>query len=126
MYNGYYLKVQGLIMNNPAPLREGFKVYPRLIQTADSGRVASGKLVLKVLEHTPAKVEVEFPVMTPEQFRAYYTAINSSMFLSVEFYDQANDNYTTRTMYHSDIIYTPVKWGGQEMIKMDKISFIEH
>ena len=48
------------------------------------------------------------------------------MYLQVEFYDETTDSYTTRTMYHTDLIYTPIKYQGREMIKFERFSLIEH
>ena len=106
--------------------REGFKVSPKLVQVTDAGRVASGKLIIKELPHKPAKLEIQFPVMTEEQYRKYYNIISSSMYLQVEFYDETTDSYTTRTMYHTDLTYTPIKYQGREMIRFEQFSLIEH
>ena len=61
-----------------------------------------------------------------KQFRKYYEIISSSMYLQVEFYDETTDSYTTRTMYHTDLIYTPIKYQGREMIRFEQFSLIEH
>ena len=125
-FKGYYIKIGNCKFDNPAIQREGFHLLPRIEQVTDSGAVASGKLIIKVLPHKPAKMEVTFPIMTEEQYRNYYNVISSSMYLQVEYYDESVDKYKTATCYHTDIGYTPVKYNGKEMIQMDKISFIEH
>lgn len=116
---------QKFVFNNPAPKREGFKVLPKLEQVTDEQRVASGKLVIKVLPHKPSKLEVTFPIMTEQQYRAYFNAIDG-MYLDLEFYNENTDSYKRGTFYHTDISYTPVKYGGEEMIQFDTIKFIEH
>lgn len=125
-YKGYYLKINGNIFNDPAIAREGLKVLPKLIQVTDAGRVASGKLIIKELPHKPAKLEITFPIMTPKQFQTYYSILSSSMYLSVEYYDQGEDTYYTKTMYHTDLSYRPVKYQGEEMIIFDTFNLIEH
>lgn len=125
-FRGYYLKINGNTFTNPAIAREGLKVLPKLVQVTDAGRVASGKLIIKELPHKPAKLEITFPIMTPEQFQVYYSILSSSMYLNVEYYDQAEDRYQTRTMYHTDISYSPIKYEGREMIMFDTIKLIEH
>ena len=125
-FKGYYMKINNCTFNDPPMSREGFKVSPKLVQVTDAGRVASGKLIIKELPHKPAKLEIQFPVMTEEQFRKYYGIISSSMYLQVEFYDETTDSYTTRTMYHTDLTYTPIKYEGREMIRFEQFSLIEH
>lgn len=124
-FNGYYMKIGNCRFQNPAISREGFKVLPKLVMVTDEQRVASGKLILKELPHKPVKLDVTFPVMTPEQFRTYFNAIDS-MTLNIEFYDDSTDSYRTGVFYHTDIQYLPVIYGGQRMIKLENIKFIEY
>ena len=125
-FKGYYFKINDCTFNDPPMAREEYKVSSKLIQVTDAGRVASGKLIIKELPHKPAKLEIQFPVMTEEQFRTYFNVLSSSMYLQVEFYDETTDSYTTRTMYHTDLVYTPVKYEGREMIRFEQFSLIEH
>lgn len=124
-FRGYYFKIGNCNFTSPSPRRDGFEVQPHLVQVTDAGRVASGKLVIKELPHRPTKLIIQFPVMTPEQFRTYYAVLNN-MYLTVEYYNEANDSYETGTMYHSDIKYKPVIYQGQKMIQMEQFSLIEH
>lgn len=125
-FKGYYIKIGNCQFDNPAIAREGFKVLPKLEQVTDAGRVASGKLIIKPLPHKPSKLEVTFPIMTPEQYQTYFNVISASMYLNLEFYDDSIDNYRTGTFYHTDIKHTPIIMGGRRMIIMDSINFIEH
>lgn len=125
-FKGYYFKINDCTFNNPPMAREGYKVSPKLEQVTNVGRVASGKLIIKELLHKPAKLEIQFPIMTEEQFRTYFSVLSSSMYLQVEFYDETSDSYTTRTMYHTDLTYTPIKYQGMEMIRFEQFSLIEH
>ena len=99
---------------------------PHLVQTSDSGVLASGELSIKVLPHTRTKIQMQLPILTPEQYQYYYSVIMSSMYLPVEYYNQGIDQYETGTFYHNDMQYKPIKWKGQEMIDMQEIHFIEH
>ena len=130
-FKGYYMKCNNCTFQNPSPLREAWKFAPNLVQAADASTVASGKLTIKVLPHKRSKIWCEFPVMTPEQFRVYWEALKGNesgkgMYLSVEVYDDANDRYVTDTYYHTDLVYTPVYYGGKRMIKMDSFELIGH
>ena len=130
-FNGYYFKIGNCYFNNPLPAKDGYKVLPHLRQTADSGVLASGRLEIKVLPHSRTKIEVQFPIMTPEQFRVYYNAImngdgEQGMYLTMEYYNDGIDQYETGTFYHKDLSYQPAYYSGQRMIQMDEIHFIEH
>lgn len=131
-FKGYYLKIGECDFTSPAIKREGFKILPKLVQVTDEQRVASGKLVIKVLPHKPTKIEITFPIMTPEQYRYYKQAFRGEltdepeMYLRVEYYDEDEDKYEKGTFYHTDISYQPIIYGGQRMIQMDTIKLIEH
>lgn len=131
-FKGYYLKIGECDFTTPAIKREGFKILPKLVQVTDEQRVASGKLVIKVLPHKPTKIEITFPIMTPEQYRYYKQAFRGEltnepeMYLKVKYYDEDEDKYETGTFYHTDISYQPIIYSGQRMIQMDTIKLIEH
>ena len=98
-FKGYYLKIGECNFTNPAIKREGFTILPKLVQVTDEQRVASGKLVIKVLPHKPTKIEITFPIMTPEQYRYYKKAFRGEltsepeMYLTAEYYDEDDDEY---------------------------------
>ena len=124
-FKGYYFKIGDCNFTSPSPKRDGFEVQPHLVQVTDAGRVASGKLIIKELPHRVTKLNIQFPIMTPGQFKKYYSALDN-MYLTVEYYNQAKDKYETATMYHNDLIYKPIKYRGQEMIDFQEFSLIEH
>ena len=121
----YYFKIGDCKFNSPLPLREGFEVMPDIVQVTDAGRLASGKLIIKELPHRPTKINIQFPIMTQEEFRIYYGVLDN-MYLSVEYYNEAKGIYETRTMYHTDLIYTPITYNGKMMINFKQFSLIEH
>ena len=125
-FRGYYVKIGNCDFTNPAPKREGLLIMPHLVQTADSGVLASGKLDIKVLPHTRTKIQMQFPIMTMAQYMTYYSVIMASMYLTVEYYNEGIDAYETGTFYHNDMQYKPIKYNGQEMIEMQEIHLIEH
>lgn len=125
-FRGYYVKIGNCTFTDPAIKREGLLIMPHLEQTADSGVLASGKLSIKVLPHKRTKIQMQFPVMTKEQYQRYYAVIMSSMYLPVEYYNEGIDAYETGIFYHNDMQYKPVKYKGQEMIEMQEIHLIEH
>ena len=125
-YAGYYVKIGNCNFTNPAPKRDGLLIQPHLVQTADSGVLASGKLEIKVLPHTRTKIQMQFPVMTKEQYQTYYSVIMQSMYLEVEYYNEGIDTYETGIFYHNDMQYKPIIYNGQHMIDMQEIHLIEH
>lgn len=124
-FNNYYLKIDGCTFNSPAMRREGYEVQPHLVQVTDAGRAASGKLIIKELPHRPTKINIQFPIMTPEQFRTYYNVLDD-MYLEVEYYNEASDTYETGTFYHTDLTYKPIIYEGRRMILFNQFSLIEH
>jgi len=130
-FNGYYMKIGNCNFTNPSPLKDKWKFAPKLVQVGKSEVLASGKLSTKVLPHDRSKIWVEFPPMTPEQFRTYWRALHSDsgkhgMYLTVQAYDDTTDSYITDTYYHTDFEYSPVNLGGQRMIKMESFELIGH
>lgn len=131
-FRGYYIKIGDCTFSSPAIKREGYKCTPRIVMVTGEERVASGKLIIKPLEHRPTKLSITFPVMTPEQYRYYCKAFRGKltnepeMYLTVEYYDDEEDAYYVGTFYHTDIKETPVIYNGQRMILMDTISLTEH
>ena len=125
-FRGYYVKIGDCDFTNPSPKREGLLIMPHLVQTADSGVLASGKLDIKVLPHTRTKIQMQFPLMTMAQYMTYYSVIMASMALTVEYYNEGIDTYETGMFYHNDMQYKPIKFSGQEMIEMQEIHLIEH
>lgn len=130
-FKGYYIKCNGCTFQDPAISREGYEFFPYLIQVADSGQVASGKLTIKVLPHIRRKINLTFPPMTPEQFRVYSNALRfkengKGMYLTIEAYDDDSDTYITDTYYHNDIGYKPVFLDGKRMLQVNSFSLIGH
>lgn len=125
-FRGYYVKIGNCTFTDPAIKREGLLIMPHLVQTDDSGVVASGRLEIKVLPHPRTKIQMQFPVMTKPQFERYYAVIMQSMYLQVEYYNEGIDAYETGTFYHTDMQYKPVIWNGEHMIDMQEIHLIEH
>lgn len=130
-FAGYYFKIGDCNFTSPSPLRDKYKFAPNLILVADATSVASGKLSIKVLPHTRKKIWVEFPPLTPSQFRVYWKALKGSesgpgMYLSVEAFDESTNAYITDTYYHNDLIYRPITLQGQRMIILEPFELIGH
>ena len=125
-FRGYYVKIGNCTFTDPSPKRDGLLIMPHLVQTADSGVLASGKLDIKVLPHTRTKIQMQFPVMTKAQYEAYYAVIMASMALEVEYYNEGIDEYETGIFYHNDMKYKPIIFRGERMINMQEIHFVEH
>ena len=127
----YYVKIGDCKFQNPSIKRESFKFAPALVQVTDAGVLASGKLQIKVLPHTRAKIWMGFPPMTPSQFRTYWNALlgdqsGVGMYLSVEVWDESTNSYITDTFYHNDLQYKNVNYDGRRMVVMDDFQLIGH
>ena len=130
-FNGYYMKIGNCTFQNPSFNREGFKYAPRLIEVADATTTADGALTIKVLPHVRKKIWCSFPPMTPAQFRVYWNALKGNeagptMYLNVEVYNDAIDDYETDTFYHTDLEYIPIIYQGERMIQIEDFELIGH
>lgn len=131
-FKGYYVKIGDCTFSSPAMLREGYLCTPQIVMVTEEERLASGKLIIKPLDHTPSKLTMNFPVMTKSQYEYYCKAFRGKltnehqMYLTVEYYNDEDDTYYTGTFYHTDIKHKPVIYQGERMILMEQISLIEH
>lgn len=131
-FDGYYLKIGDCKFQSPAIKREGYKLNPRIVQVTDNKVLASGKISIKELPHKPTKITVEFPVMTPEQWKIYASAFRGAMtgedemYLTVTYFDSEVDDYRSGTFYHGDLTFTETVYEGRRMLLVDAISLVEH
>ena len=130
-FKGYYVKINGCTFQSTSIKREVFKFDPKLVKLTDAGVLASGRLNIKVLPHTRAKIWMGFPPMTPSQFRTYWNALlgdqsGVGMYLSVEVWDESTNSYITDTFYHNDLQYKNVNYDGRRMVVMDDFQLIGH
>lgn len=132
-FNGYYIKIGNQTFQNPAIKRDGFVANPRIVQVTDTKVLASGRLILKELEHKPTILSISFPIMTLEQARSYAAAFRGAatgqdeMYLTVEWYDIENDTYQTGTFYHTDLKYKPKNVAhGQIMVECETVDLHEY
>lgn len=131
-FKGYYIRIGDCTFQSPAIKREGYKCTPKIVQVTDEQRLASGRLIIKPLEHQPSKLYITFPIMTKPQYEYYCKAFRGKltneheMYLTVEYYNDEDDTYYTGTFYHTDIEHIPVIYAHQRMIQMSEIKLIEH
>lgn len=131
-FKGYYIRIGDCTFQSPAIKREGYRCTPQIVMVTDEQRLASGKLIIKPLEHKPSKLYITFPVMTKAQYEYYCKAFRGKltneheMYLTVEYYNDEDDTYNVGTFYHTDIEHIPVIYGGMRMIQMSEIKLIEH
>ena len=125
-FAGYYVKIGNCDFTNPGIKRDGLLIYPHLVQTQDAGVLASGKLEIKVLPHTRTKIQMSFPPMTRAQYQNYYSVIMSSMYLTVQYWNEGIGDYETGTFYHNDMAYKPMPVAGTPYVEMQEIHLIEH
>lgn len=132
-FNGYFIRIGEQTFQNPAIKREGYNVNPRIVQVTDTKVLASGKLVVKELEHKPTVINIDFPIMDLAQARNYKatfrgeTTNEDEMYLTVEWYDPENDNYQVGTFYHTDLKYTFKNMAhGRMMVQCDTLELHEY
>lgn len=128
-FRGYWLKVEGVVFNNPSPKRDTFKFAPALVQVGKSYVLASGRLHTKPLPHDRRKIWCDFPPMTPEQSKIYWDALHGDeagkgMAITVEVYDETNDEYVEDTYYHNDLEKKPITYQGQYMVQYEPFELI--
>ncbi len=128
-FRGYWLKVEGVIFDSPAPKRDTFKFAPALVQVGKSYVLASGRLHTKPLPHDRRKIWCDFPPMTPEQSKIYWDALHGDeagkgMAITVEVYDETNDEYVEDTYYHNDLEKKPITYQGQYMVQYEPFELI--
>lgn len=130
-FQGYYVKINDCTFQDPSIKKDVFKFAPKLVQVTDSGVLASGRLNIKVLPHTRAKIWMGFPPLTPKQFRVYYNALlgeqtEFGMRLEVEVWDESTNSYITDIFYHNDLQYKTAYYGGRRMVVFDDFQLIGH
>lgn len=132
-FRGYFIRIGNQTFQNPAIKREGYYVNDRIVQVTDTKVLASGKLVVKELEHKPTVINITFPIMTLEQARIYKRAFRGEetgedeMYLTVEWYDPETDNYNVGTFYHTDLKYTFRNMAhGEMMVNVDTLELHEY
>lgn len=132
-FNGYFIRIGEQYFQNPAIKREGYDVNVRIVQVTDTKVLASGKLVVKELEHKPTVINITFPIMTLEQARAYKRAFRGEesredeMYLTVEWYDPEEDTYQIGTFYHTDLKYRFKNMaGGRMMVECETLELHEY
>lgn len=132
-FNGYYIRIGEQRFQNPAIKDEGYEVNPRIVQVTDTKVLASGKLVVKELEHKPTVITITFPIMTLAQVREYKRAFRGEesredeMYLTVEWYDPENDTYQVGTFYHTDLKYRfKAMSSGRKMVECEPLELHEY
>ena len=132
-FNGYYIRIGDQTFQSPAIKDEGYEVNPRIVQVTETKVLASGKLVVKELEHKPTVINITFPIMTIGQAMAYKRAFRGEesredeMYLTVEWYDPENDTYQVGTFYHTDLKYKfRAMSGGRKMVEVDTVELHEY
>lgn len=132
-FNGYFIKIGNQTFQNPAIKREGYETNERIVQVTDTKVLASGKLVVKELEHKPTILSITFPIMTLEQARNYKRAFRGEetnedeMYVTVEWYSIETDSYQVGTFYHTDLKYKPKNMAnGRLMVECETLNLHEY
>lgn len=79
----------------------GLKWSIMSIQSADSGRVESGKMTATLVAKK-RKLEIEYANLTPADASAILAIVCGDMFFDVTYYDVLNAQQETRTFYVGD------------------------
>lgn len=128
-FKGYYIKINGCEFRDPQ--LSSFEYSPALVQVTDAGTLASGRLSIKVLPHMRKVIKCSFPPMRPEQFRNYWKALRGDdgglgMYLRVEVFNEAHNQYDVDTFYHNDLTYNTVIVNGQRWLQIADFELIGH
>ena len=102
-----------LYINNvkmPTPALKGVTLTSNKIWSADTGRVASGKMV-GTLVAVKSKMAIKWPPLTESQVAVIEAAVSGAdnPFVPVEHTDMAG-NTVRKTMYFGDVTYTQYSW----------------
>lgn len=118
------LKINGVTM--PTPAAEGVTITNNKVWSADTGRVASGKMT-GTLVAIKAKITIKWPPLTMSEVSTIEAAVGnaSSPWNTVQYTDMTG-NTVTKTMYFGDPSYTQYSWiNGMQYITDVSVDGIE-
>lgn len=125
-YQGYLLKVDGIIFPNSLISHAGFSITPDQRQDLDSYRDSTGLLHRNILPHKPCKIEFTTKVLHETDRENLKNILQNRDKFTLEYWDA---EYRTGTFYSPDIkyeIYDIDKVSGDIRYKPVRIAMIEY
>ena len=115
-FQGYLLKINGRIL--PAKYVQTYKATPDQIQDIDSYQDSNGVLHREILSHTRSKIEFTTPYLWLEDkivFQSYFPDQKAEPKVSVEYWNDEQNNYTAGVFYVPDMDYQVYRIQGARM-----------
>lgn len=125
-YQGYLLKVDGIIFPNSLIAFGAFSITPNQRQDLDSYRDSTGYLHRNILPHMPSKIEFTTKVLHDADRATLENILKTRDEFTLEYWDT---EYKTGTFYSPDIkyeIYDIDKVSGSIRYKPVRIAMIEY
>lgn len=125
-YQGYLLKVDGIIFPNSLIAFGTFSITPNQRQDLDSYRDSTGYLHRNILPHMPSKIEFTTKVLHDADRATLENILKTRDEFTLEYWDT---EYKTGTFYSPDIkyeIYDIDKVSGSIRYKPVRIAMIEY
>ena len=137
-FSGYLIKLGGTggdILPLDYMKIGGYKATPNQRMESEAGRAVTGFLHRTTVEHTSTKIEFETPPMTNTQqaqmmqlIKSHFTNAKERR-LTIEYYNEEDDDYAIADVYMPDIEYTINRIDtGTNTIYYDsfRVAFIEY
>lgn len=125
-YQGYHLKVDGVIFPNSLIAFGTFSITPDQSQDLDSYRDSIGKLKRNVLPHKPSKIEFTTKLMHESEKQLFKDIMKNRDEYQLEYWDSG---YRTGTFYSPDFkfeTYDIDKVSGATRYKPIRVAMIEY
>ena len=127
-FQGYLLKIEGVELPNKYIV--DYMATPNQVQDKDSYQDVDGNLHREILPHTRSKIEFQTPIMTLEEkmeFQSHFPERKTNPKLSIEYWNDEQNAYTTGEFYMPDIQFKPFMIIGKSMMyKPFRVALIEY
>lgn len=127
-FKGYLLKIEGRELSNKYIV--DYMATPNQIQDKDSYQDVDGNLHREILPHTRTKIEFQTPPMTLEEKKAlleYFPNRKDKPKLSVEYWNDERNEYTTGEFYVPDIQFKLLAIMGKSLLyRPFRVALIEY
>lgn len=126
-YKGYLLKINGTEL--PGQYIQDYSSTPNQAQDKNSYQDLTGELHREILPHTRSKIEFKTPPMSLEEkivFQSFFPNRKRHPKISVEYWNDEDNAYTSGEFYNPDITYRPYPSGNTIAYKPFRVALIEH
>lgn len=126
-FKGYQLKINGVEL--PGQYIQDYSSTPNQVQDKDSYQDLTGELHREILPHTRSKIEFKTPPMSLEEkivFQSFFPNRKTTPKITVEYWNDEDNAYTTGQFYTPDITYQPYSCGNSICYQPFRVALIEH